>query len=243
MKHLRVYDTETDKNSDSFSSAVSSLPVMIKVRNPLSVTYGRNYIENGLVFHLDGIDKGSTANAWTDLIGGHVFTNNGCTALENCWQITNTTSTYNSLRNTDTLSFPQTTHTIEVCYDSTKTVGLMFIPKDANNIAMGIVAQQRYIWNTTTTTEWHLPSGSVIGPHTISCNTQLGLFDKTLRMTNIGSNSWNRGTYNGIGARSNNATYSFNGKIYAIRIYNRLLSADEMRHNQMIDNKRFNLGL
>ena len=32
-------------------------------------------------------------------------------------------------------------------------------------------------------------------------------------------------------------------KIYAIRIYNRLLTLDEMKHNQMVDNKRFNLGL
>lgn len=35
----------------------------------------------------------------------------------------------------------------------------------------------------------------------------------------------------------------FNGQIYAIRYYSRILSDDETRYNQRIDNVRFNLGL
>jgi hypothetical protein len=37
--------------------------------------------------------------------------------------------------------------------------------------------------------------------------------------------------------------YLFNGEIYAVRIYNRTLNAEEMLNNQLIDNERFGLGL
>lgn len=239
MKNLRIYNTETERTTDISNM---SLPYIQVVRDTDYSIFGNGagaYIQDGLVFQLDGIHKGPTADAWTDLVGGKVFTNTGCTPLVNGWQITNTTSTYNSLRNTDTLTLPQASYTIEVCYNSTKTTGLMFIPKDANNISLGLVAQTRFIWTTGTTNELSISSGTLAGLHTVSANASRGLLDGVTQLTKSGSNSWSRGTYNGIGARSTNATYSFNGTIYAIRIYNRQLSYDEMTHNQKEDIRRF----
>lgn len=37
------------------------------------------YVQDGLVFQLDGIEKGDSPTAWTDLKGGLAFTYNNCT--------------------------------------------------------------------------------------------------------------------------------------------------------------------
>ncbi len=257
MKYLRVYDTEADKNSDSLSSAVSSLPVVITVRNPLSVIYGRNYIENGLVFHLDGIDKGSTANAWTDLIGGHVFTknNSSITSDNNSFIFTSDANGY--LKNSDTIDFNYLSSTIEITYKPTVANKrcLLFLQKTVGSISYGYFDNGRraciYPANPnaggSVANAEHVFSSDLYNtvPHTISINKNAGILDFSNNRTSIASNYWGgNNTINTIGNRElNNSGTKFVGHIYSIRIYNRLLSADEMRHNQMIDNKRFNLGL
>lgn len=246
MKHLRVYDSETAKNSDSLSSAVSSLPVMIKVRNPLSVTYDGNYIENGLVLHLDGIDKGSTANAWTDLIGGHVFTKNNTSVTTNddSFSFNGTSGCY--LKNTDTLSFNYLTHTIEACYHATNTSGsaILFETNVANNIMFGYYNTTKVIICTNGSSQpsaGHYFANNMYGVHTASVNASNALNNLTYQRTSVVNEFFSSSGSNTIGARTTGIY--FIGKIYSIRIYNRLLTIDEMRHNQMIDNKRFNLGL
>lgn len=236
MKYLKGYDTNSEQSTDIINLY---LPYVTYTRDTGKIYADGGYISDGLVFQLDGIQKGHNANAWTDLVGDHVFTNNGCTAIDKGWQISNTTSTYNSLRNTDTLSFPQTTYTIEVCFYSTKATGLVFAPMGANNISFGMVADKRIIWNNSSTAEWTISSGTFIGKNYFSVNSVRALYNVETQMTKGNNNNWITGTYNGIGARSNNATYSFNGIIYAIRIYNRQLSYDEMKHNQQVDTKRF----
>lgn len=245
MKHLKAYDTEADKTA---GQASLYLPSLIKVRNPLAVYGSGNYVKNGLIFQLDGIHKGQTDNAWTDLIGGHVFTNNGCTALENGWQISNTTSTYNSLRNTDTLPFGSnsySTHTIECVYYTPDTRGMIvFVPKTENTIIFAYASNRYYLRSKTSDYLYGATSISTQGTHIVSLNINGGLRDNNLALNRLTNTDYfSNGTYNGIGARSNNASYSFNGTIYAIRVYNRLLTVDEMRHNQKEDKKRFGLSI
>ena len=242
MKYLKAYNTETDKLNDTSKI----LPYMITVRNPLDIHFMRHYISNGLVFHLDGIEKGPTENSWTDLIGGKVFTNYGGVSLQNGWQFTNDlSSTHNNMRNTSTLSFSETTHTIEVCYYApANKYGLIFLNKASGGICFGIQsAMNNIIWSSNSKPMWTKSSGNFTGYNTISVNTSRGIANINTTLTAGSNNSWSKGDYNGIGGRSYSYTYEFTGTIYAIRIYNRLLSEAEMKHNQMIDNKRFNLGL
>lgn len=245
MKFIKVYDTEANKTTGQ-----SSLypPSIIKVRDPLNVYYtAGNYIKNGLIFQLDGIHKGTTANAWTDLIGGYIFTNSGATSEENNWNISNTTSTGNGLKNTDTLPFgtdSYLTHTIEVVYYTPDTRGMVvFIPKSSNTIIFGYANNRYYLRSTTSDYVYDsTTSFSTQGLHTVSLNTNGGIRDLSLSLKKSTTQDYySNGTYNGIGCRSNNNTYSFNGKIYAIRVYNRLLTTAEMMHNQKEDIKRFNL--
>ena len=70
-----------------------------------------------------------------------------------------------------------------------------------------------------------------------------GLMDTNVALNRItGTNYFQPSSnYNGIGADSATGNYSFQGKIYAIRVYNRLLTTDEMIHNQQMDIARFRL--
>ena len=251
MKFIKVYDTEADKITGQ-----SSLypPSIIKVRDPLNVYYtAGNYIKNGLIFQLDGIHKGTTANAWTDLIGGIVFANNGATEGENYWEFTNSTSTYNSLRNTGSLPFGANswnTHTIEAVYESTLTrAQVILIPKTNSTLCIGFSGINTYRFLiATSSSECQIDAAnntSIRGFHTASVNYNGGLMDGSVSLNRItGSNYFQASSnYNGIGADSATANYSFQGKIYAIRVYNRLLTTAEMMHNQKEDIKRFNLGV
>lgn len=208
------------------------------------------YISDGLVFNLDGINKGSTADAWTDLIGGLVFTNNGATAIPNGWMINNS-STNNSLRNeTGNISWSRETSTIEVVYATTATNHQsIFTPKTVGAISFGMRStgypNQFTISNESSTTNKVLQSPiNIRGTHTVSINYNCGVIDINNSMTVTTTNAkFDADLYNEIGARASTNTYAFNGNIYAIRIYNRLLTEQEMAQNQRVDNVRFNLGL
>ena len=244
MKYLKAYNTDTERSADLINMP---LPYVTYARDTEEVFADGGYIRDGLVFQLDGIQKGPNTNAWTDLVGGHVFTNNGCTAIDKGWQITNTTSTYNSLRNTDTLPFASgsySTHTIEVVFNTFATrAQILFLPKTADSILFCIGSNKFFYLRPTTSQKlYSTPSQSAISgnTHTVSLNINGGIIDTTTTLSQVSNTDYfGVGTYNGIGARSNNANYSFTGNIYAIRIYNRHLTIDEMRHNQQVDVKRF----
>lgn len=246
MKNLRIYNTETERTADISNMP---LPYIQVVRDTDYSIFGDGagaYIQDGLVFQLDGIHKGPTANAWTDLVGGKVFTNTGCTPLVKGWQITNTTSTYNSLRNNDTLAFGSgsyATHTIEIVYNTSLTRGqILFLPKTANSIIFCIASNKYFYLRSSTSQKLYATpnQSSPSGLHTVSLNINGGLIDGTTSLSQVSNTDYfGVGSWNGIGARSTNATYSFDGIIYAIRVYNRLLSAEEMQHNQKKDIRRF----
>ena len=62
-------------------SAVGVTPVSLTINQAAGGGGGNisNYVQDGLVLLLDGIDKGNVSGAWTDLIGGKSFTNHGAT--------------------------------------------------------------------------------------------------------------------------------------------------------------------
>ena len=204
------------------------------------------YIIDGLVFELDGMNKGSTADSWTDLIGGLVFTNNGATSIPNGWMISNSSSN-NTLRNSDTINWDRTTSTIEVVYSTeTESAQLIFSPSTSGSITMGLSSGSQFaISNESSSSNKVLNSPiNIRGTHTVSLNINCGVIDINNSMTVSSENLYfESGDYNDIGGMSTSSTNSFNGNIYAIRIYNRLLTEQEMTQNQRVDNVRFGLGL
>ena len=87
---------------------------LMQRRRELMMMGGGGYIKNGLVFHLDGIDKGTTdTTKWVDLVGGIVFTEQSGVST---WQDTYMEFNRDRWYKGDVLpNFPFSTHTIEVC--------------------------------------------------------------------------------------------------------------------------------
>lgn len=228
------------------------------------------YVQDGLVFHLDGINKGNNADAWTDLIGGVDFPNHGATELENGWQFDGIDDYMGYLNdNSKSLNLKAGDCTIECCcYDNslnnesgTSHAGMSIIylgqnkavgTNATNCVYLSLVynVNQRYIngiYVKGTTNVWQDQKADVVAEHTISVNEERG-YDNELSLSSLNANHWD--SMNGgrtIGARYHpslgKAAGFLLGKIFAIRIYNRILTETEMRQNQRVDNERFNLGL
>lgn len=202
----------------------------------------------GLVFWLDGKRKNNLLGTleWVDLIGHIVFDNYSSTIPvqfhENCVYFPSQSAMVNG---TTLFQYNYTTHTIEICYDKQSTSGTMFIPQSNNNVAFGSTVAGNGLVKTGSSVKTLTFSSS--GVHTVSVNftDQLALDNVNNQLSWGGSNSWtiDSAGYSVIGMRPGQQNYPFVGKIYSIRIYDRLLTIDEMRHNQLIDIQRFKLNI
>ena len=209
------------------------------------------YIQDGLVFWLDGIKKGNNPLQWSSLIGNYTFDLIDCTFLNNSVQFNGSTSY--GIMTQDSIIASATTGTIEVCYNilnpMDNTQSILFtggIYSNRSQIGMAVYnidrtclsdfrnTGNRKRWNTSAskaTTSLSLnkciSNGSIISTYTI--------------FSSFAPNIDNSFT---IGYRKYSSNeMRLNGNIYAIRMYNRILTDNEVLHNQKIDNRRFNLGL
>lgn len=209
----------------------------------------QNYVTDGLIFHLDGINKG-TGTGWTDLIGNLQYTaESGCVTTNNAYQFTGQSDSY--LYRTHDWSLGSEDLTVEVCYYDT----------EANNscyyvFGMGGSNSSKYplfYKNTNSEITWiqggNVYDGSSMQPntkYTISLNGDSGLVNGNSIPIKNNSDYWDvQSNYLRIGCASTGAASSnpLIGYIYSIRIYNRKLSQSEQLQNQRMDNLRFNLGL
>lgn len=219
-----------------------------------------NYVQDRLVFHLDGINKGNNADAWTDLIGGVVFPNHGATAEENGFLFEGTGWLgVKDESGAEDLDFDPSTITIEAAYrdDSTAAEGFAVCTFGTQTSAAGKPAllmnkayNAKYIngmYLQGTQNVWSDPLiDGAVAAHTISVSAARA-FDNANQLSSLGVNHWSTnkgGRFVGATHAANGAIAGFAvGKIFSIRVYNRQLSETEVRHNQRVDNARFNLGL
>lgn len=221
-------------------SAVGVTPVSLTINQAAGGGGGNisNYVQDGLVLLLDGIDKGNVSGAWTDLIGGKSFTNHGATFNDDNVQFDGT----DDYLDITAFSVPTSASgTIEVVMDIDAISGKHF-PVFKPTTSGGIM----FFWASGGYIIWSYTSGNRARPKpTIKKGSwslsnagrylQNGVQMSTMSGTSLaGSN----GMY--IGRRLND--YG-KGKIYSIRIYNRQLTLAEVQQNLAVDNIRFNLGL
>ena len=217
-----------------------------------------NYIQEGLVFHLDGIEKGSTSGKWIDCKGGAEWVNHGATSLQNGFSFDGVDDYFEGV---DSGVYTDDAYTIEVAFDSNTSGSVYFVFVDANG--KEIVC---YVPNYQSH-EWLLSKSSAAGKNapnyygSIKVDGVGGSGIKIVSLTTSAKNAY-ESVVNGvtkitdiceyscdaigrIGCRRKNSVndFFFNGKVYSIRIYNRRLSTSEMKQNQAEDNTRFNLGL
>lgn len=208
------------------------------------------YIKDGLVFYLDGINKGDNPNAWTDLIGGRVFENHGAEVLDNGYKFNNNSSTLTSyLLGQDVLPFLASEYTIEICFEiGTVKIGtnsfVMFSSAFLDGVAAGFLGKGNFCGKNCSVISDIEGSLDFIGNYSGNKFTISSAYNKAIsngnKLTATATNCW--GIRNNpvaiIGGRIDYSS-SFNGIIHSIRIYNRLLSEEEMLQNQEVDKVRF----
>lgn len=199
------------------------------------------YIMDGLVLWMDGIKKGNVTGAWVDQIAGHVF--QGVNDPEFGSDYIATDAAGNSyLTNTSLPPYGSDNATIEVVLsDYDNTTQLVFMPQTGRGgVAFGLYnsGTTKIIWTSDT----RRPMVAASDIKTASINISNAMVNG-VATGKTGDNVWVGGSSGTsyIGRRATGNPYT--GKIHAIRIYNRILTQEEMLFNQRIDNKRFNLGL
>lgn len=221
-----------------------------------------SYVQTGLVAQWDGIDNAgagaghdSSATVWKDLKGGYEFALNGVTVNSDSLSFTGATSSYGVLSGTPAYeAFPLGMKTVEIRYifDGSSSDQVVLHGPVNTGVAYGIHADAGYsysmIHNAVNSWSFYNPGfyveETVAFPYKAS-NAIQGLFyaggvtkreitNKTAYFGAVGSadaSAW-------IGKTAANAK-PFKGKIFAIRVYNRLLSAEEVALNSAIDRRRF----
>ena len=192
------------------------------------------YVQDGLVFQLDGIDKGNVEGAWVDRKAGRQFTLNNCIVNSDNIEFNGTDSEaiYNQL-----LDFGTTT-TLEVVFIKEETPATIISSGDkVQLIALHTTSGYKYrYFSGNQVTGQPFPDPTAI--HTLSIPTSgRPILDQIAQPKTYKYMDSDTGTITYVGG---GLSY-LKGKIYSIRIYNRNLTQDEMLKNQMIDIERFNI--
>ena len=198
------------------------------------------YIQDGLVFHLDGIERGDSG--WTDLIGGKKFTLYNCTLNDNNVEF-NGTSSYGKASGTlnedssGTIEAVFTTDNfvttsdfdLDVFYSGKSGGPNIYLVKSSGKEAIATTLSAQY---KNSIDKVKMVSVSRVYPYSGIIN---GAY--TLKY-NIKSLSRSSASYMYLGHYTNKY---LQGKIYSIRRYNRPLTEEERIHNQLLDIQRFKL--
>lgn len=196
-----------------------------------------SYIADGLAFQLCGED--ATSSNWIDRIGKNNFTLYNCMLGDKCVTF-NGSSSYGVCVGKD---YPYNTSTIEVVVSSSNMSNTqVFFMGKTKSICIGTYRGDYVISNGTYTTVKYKINNANSNIRIVSLNTNLG-YENTVKSIANGAEYWLGGDTNMyIGARIPTAQF-FTGNIYQIRIYNRLLTKDEMLHNQHIDINKYGIKI
>lgn len=192
------------------------------------------YITDGLVLHLDAIDRGTTdTDKWIDLVDNKIFTLYNCVIGDNYVQF-NGSSSYGSWSS----SWYYSDATIEVVAIVVGT-GFAYCERNGGMMAR-ITPGAQFVFRYDTASGRIIKSGVCN-----SANSSAAVVDGVDRTSSITSADYLGNNQNvvTIGKRESKTAGFFNGKIYSIREYSRKLTKAEMLQNQKVDNIRFNLGL
>ena len=227
----------------------------------VTVSAAPSYVTNGLIHQWDAINNtrsghDASVNTWEDLVGTNDLTVNNysnITWLDNAVRFTGVTGTrfLGSEASTDAAG-----KTVEVVFSvttaQTATICTMFHSTQYVNYAYGKItlysdstfgvkgqSDKTYTIGSATITDFHSISASYSAATTaqnVFANAQtatLGTATHSMSTSSVNPS---------VGGCPNNYDYPFSGKVHAIRIYDRILTAEEVAQNYAVDVFRFNLG-
>ena len=220
-------------------------------RRLLTYDNDSSYIKNGLVFWLDGINRGGVSGQWKDIVNGRIATLTG-TYIENTDNIYFPATSPEGYGTFDSKLFvPYDEGTIETVVELTAYEGtgrpLVSFDNDrmggsiSSQVSTGYGGAMRWYLHNGNMKCWRFPEESKSLVMTASSNIDRGICNG-YSGEKIDTSSWAISSLSGMVAFRGSGN-KFKGKMYSVRIYDRILSAEEMLHNQRVDNIRFNLGL
>lgn len=193
------------------------------------------YIQDGLVFQLDGIDKGDSN--WIDRKGQKEFVLHNVVTNNNNMEF-NGTNSYAEC--SSTLGYDSATHTLEVVWEGNKVTGVPFFggPTSAE---LCLLPQGTPLRRLSFGTGMNFIVNQPDELKMISANADNIIYNAGWIGTSAELEA--NASYNQTVASVGRYKFSnyFRGKIYAIRVYDRKLTTLEMLQNQLIDIQRFGL--
>ena len=225
----------------------------------VTVTSAPSYVTEGLIHQWDAINNtasghDATANVWEDLVGTNDLTVNNFSNiswLDNAVQMNGITGTrfLGSEASTDASE-----KTIEIVFSTTtaQTYALCSMFHNSSNVngawgkiclysdgTFGVKGQSDKTYTAPTIESFHSISASydtATSVNAVYANaTSATLSNNTHSLSTSSTNP-------SVGGSPNNFDYAYNGKIHAIRIYNKILTAEEVAQNYAVDVSRFGLG-
>lgn len=253
----QTVEVSSDANTGSarskvvtFTSGVGNITQQLTVNQEAGEIPGgglSDYVQNGLYMHLDGKEKGGTANVWSNLAGSGSFTNYGA-AFNSDHIYFDGVDDYLRSTNYGSTAFPlRTAGTIEFVIDNENSGTLCVILIGRGNGGRLAAAIQSdggilYATDNTTARAYYYPISTISkGSFSVSSaryyqnGSLMSLSSSKTYLSGV------NGSYCYIGRR--NSGLYFKGKIYSIRMYTRQLTQAEVLQNLSVDNLRFNLGL
>lgn len=205
------------------------------------------YVVDGLVFKLDGIDKGSDSTKWIDRIGNKEIT------LTNCSFTTDgvdfSASGAIGLLDGTSVGVTPANGTIEICASASSNMKVMvccYFRGENSSIRL-------YESGSASKFDMSNNNNDVSFTHGISEFTKMTISENQLRgyingtaMTATTGRTWTASITSPciiLGSSNKTVANRFAGTMHSVRVYNRQLTANEMLHNQKVDNDRYNLGL
>ena len=200
--------------------------------NPNWLFYDR-YVSDGLLLQIDGINRGNVAGKWIDLIGNREFTFNDA---EKCILTNDSVRFQNGGYAYYSSALQLATSTIEAVVRCSANNGCVY---DSGRTDSYLRWDAAIYYAPTCSKCWTRPETQLVG--TIQVTTSKCI-ENGVSLSSRGGNTSHTNDVATIGRARGGTWYAYhNGEICALRIYNRVLTDDELAANRQWDIKRFEL--
>ena len=214
------------------------------------------YVQDGLVFQLDGIDKGNVEGAWVDRKAGRQFTLNNCIVNSDNIEFNGTDSSAVDNDNYTLPTVPEN-YTIEVVLyygggsgiltqnSTTTSYGSPMMVALYSTAYYLTIGRKLYAVEALPENKYMCLQAQSMGQEVqVNCNGDV-LASRKGNDSIIDNNffTYGRPSVGCVWTSSSDKAGQLLGKVYSIRLYNRLLTEEERYNNMVVDYMRFRIPI
>ena len=212
------------------------------------------YVQDGLVFQLDGIDKGNVEGAWVDRKAGRQFTLNNCIVNSDNIEFNGTDS---EAIDNDNYTFPTVpeNYTIEVVLyygggsgiltenSTTTSYGSPMMVTLYSTSTYFTIGRNLYAVEALPENKYMCLQAQSMGQKVqVNCNGDV-LATRGGSIINNDFFAYGKASVGCVWTSSSDRAGQLLGKVYSIRLYNRLLTEEERYNNMVVDYMRFRIPI